>query len=213
MFELESLIKAKLIDLIVLSQKNRQPDDNPGAKLSLEITLGNDSLAYFDGQLKSFLFTKHGAADKPAQAALDGVQPVSDTPNLTGIGSKIGVMHWEQEMTGYALIIDLGLGGKRSNLEIADCTLSNWRLSFKEGGSFIAKFDAESPDVSESAFGKLAKLKSREIQILLTPPEVQDDAQQTIDDKKPPTAKAAAKPPKGKSATDEFIDRNTAAAH
>ncbi len=105
---------------------------------------------------------------------------MSDTPNLTGIGAKVGTLHWEQELTGYELVIDLGLGGKRSNLEITDCVLSNWRLTPKEGGTVVTKVDVESADVSEAAFGKLAKLKSCEMQITLAAPEV---AQQDIDHK------------------------------
>ncbi len=182
-FELENLSKCKLIDVVVLSQKNRQPDENPGAKLSIELALGNDSLAYFDGALKSFLFCKTGSSGKPAQGSLDGVPAVSDMPNLTGIGAKVGTLHWELELTGYELTIDLGLGGKRSNLEIEGCTVSNFRITPNEGGTVGVKCDVESPDVSEAAFGKLAKLKSREIQITLAAPEV---AQQDLEDEKPP---------------------------
>lgn len=174
MFELESPTKAKLLDVEVLSQKNRQPDENPGAKLPFELQLSNDMLVHFDGSLKSFLFTKNAASSDAKQGRLD--VEMSDKPNLTGIGSKIGQIHWEQELTGYTLVIDQGLGGKRSNIEISDCTLSGWKLTPKEGGSVTVKVDIESADVSESAFGKLAKLKSREISITLTPPEVvQDD--------------------------------------
>jgi len=191
-FELLTKTKTKLQDVVVLSQKNRQPDDNPGAKLSVEMSLSNDMLAFFDGSLKSFLFTKNGAvaSAKGSQAPLDGIPPVSDTPNLTPIGAKVGALHWEQEMTGYELVIDLGLGGKRSNIEIADCTLSDWRLIPKEGGSFLARFNIESEDVSEAYFGKLAKLKSREIEITLRPPEV---GQVDIEDKPAPVARKPAR--------------------
>lgn len=44
-FELETTTKAKLTDVVVLSQKNRQPDENPGAKLSFETSLSNHMLA------------------------------------------------------------------------------------------------------------------------------------------------------------------------
>lgn len=176
-FELELPTKAKLADIIVLSQKNRQPDENPGAKLSFEVEVTNDALAMFDGALRSFLYTKNGKAVKPAQGDLDGVPVVSDTPNLTGIGQRCGVLHWEHELTGYELAIDLGLGG-RSNLQIADCVLSNWRLIPKEGGTVTVKFDCESADVSEQAFGRLAKLKSREVDVVLLAPE---PAQQPLD--------------------------------
>ncbi len=172
MFELETPTKAKLVDVVVLSQKNREPGDNPGAKLSLELALTNDALAYFDGGLKSALYTKVATQTAAAQGSLEGVAPVSDTPNLTGIGAKVGQLHWELELTGYALTIDTGLGGPKSNVEIGDCVLDNFRILPKEGGTVLVRFDLESGDVTEKAFGKLATLKTREIAILLAAPEV-----------------------------------------
>lgn len=44
MIELSTTTKAKLANLEVLSQKNRQPDENPGAKLSLEMNLPPEAL-------------------------------------------------------------------------------------------------------------------------------------------------------------------------
>jgi hypothetical protein len=180
-FELLSKTKTKLLDVVVLSQKNRQPDDNPGAKLSVEMMMSNDILAFFDGNLRGFLFTKNPVAalstgrSAGKQAELEGVPAISDTPNLTSIGAHVGALHWEDESTGFTFVVDLGLGGKLSNLELGDCKLSNWRLIPKEGGTVIVRFDIESNDVSEKAFGRLAKLKSREIEVLLLPPEITQD--------------------------------------
>lgn len=184
MFDIETPTKAKLQDVVVLSQKNRNPDDNPGAKLSFELALGNDSLALFDGALKSFLFEKK--ANQSGQASLDGVDAVSDKPNLTSIGEKVGQLHWEIELTGYTLTIDAGIGGK-SNLVIEDCMLDNFRLLPKEGGTVLVRFDLESGNVAEKAFGKLATLKTREMSILLAPPEIEGQADVDDDDK--PAAK------------------------
>lgn len=95
-------------------------------------------------------------------------------PNLSVIGSKVGTLHWEAEYSGYTLIIDQGLGGP-SNLVITDCSLSNFRLTPKEGGTVVTKFDAESPDISEASFGRLAKLKSREVKMQLTAPQIEQE--------------------------------------
>lgn len=65
-FELESPTAGKLLDLVVLSQKNRQPDENPGGKISFEVTLANHVLSYFDGRLKGFLFAKNASAEAAA---------------------------------------------------------------------------------------------------------------------------------------------------
>ena len=203
MFELETPVKAKLLDVVVLSQKNRQPDDNPGAKLTLSAELAAEYLAYFDGSLRSMLFMV--AADAK-QGALDGLAGEV----LTSIGMKIGTIKWTHDLSGYTLTIDQGMGGKRSNLIIADCALSGWRITPKEGGSVLVKWNAESADVSEGAFGKLAKLKSRELQIILSAPKF-DDTQARVpgtDDKAPPKQE----PKAGKSVQEQFIERNTGGA-
>jgi len=171
MFELLNPTKAKLLDVVVLSQKNRAPDENPGAKLNFEIQLSADILAHFDGHLKGFLFTKNSGSEGAKQAALDGIPEASDMPNLTGIGMKIGKFPWNQELTGYELVIDHGMGGKKSDLVIDDGLLSNWRFTPKEGGTVIARMSFESANVTEAQFGRLAKMKSRDIEITFHPPE------------------------------------------
>ncbi len=171
MFELLAPTKAKLLDVVVLSQKNRQPDENPGAKLNFEIALAADVLDAFDPKLRVMLFMKGSGSESAKQAALDGIPAASDTPNLTGIGMKIGKFPWKQELSGYTLVIDHGMGGKKSDLEISDGMLSNWRFTPKEGGTFIAKMSYESANVTEAQFGRLAKMKSRDIEVKFLPPE------------------------------------------
>lgn len=170
MFELTEKTKAKLVDLVVLSQKNRAPGDHPGAKIVLEMALPNHALSYFDGHLKGALFTK-ASGGAPPQGDLAGVDQVSDMPSLSGIGAKVGTLRWNHELTGYELTVDQGIGGKRSDLGIEDCKLSGWKFTPKEGGTVIIKVNVESQNVSEPQFGKLANLKSRDIEILLTPPD------------------------------------------
>jgi hypothetical protein len=173
-FELETTTKAKITDVEILSQKNRAPDANPGAKLSISMDLSNDALSYFDGSLKGMLFHKSAASSKPEarQGTLDAVEPVSDLPNLTGIGAAVGSLHWALELTGYTLVLDYGMGGPRSNLELADCKLSGFKFTPKEGGTVTVQLVCETEDVAEKVFGKLATLKAREVSILLTAPEV-----------------------------------------
>ena len=172
-FEIETLSKAKITDVVVLSQKNREPDDNPGAALSFSMELANHALSYFDGSLKSFLYTKTAASSgSPAQAKLEGIEEVTDMPNLTAAGAKLGTLHWNHDLTGYTLCIDHGMGAK-SNLEIEDATLSCFRIDPKDGGTIVLGFKLEAQDVPEKVFGKLATLKNREVNILLTAPEVE----------------------------------------
>lgn len=193
------MTKMKVLDVVVLSRKNRQPDENPGVKLILQMSLPNHILIEFDPYLRGFLFTKEGAEPNP-QSGLDGVPAISDLPDLTHAGAKVGTIKWLEELTGYELVIDHGLGGKR-NISLDDCKLDGWRFTPKGGGSATVKVNVESMNMREGVFDKLAKLKSTEIQCRMTPPEV--DQQQEIDDtpRSPP-------PPAQKDATDEFIARN-----
>jgi len=106
----------------------------------------------------------------------------------------VGKLLWSHEMTGYLLEIAYGTGRKESNLNIKDSILSNWRLMPKEGGTVIARFDCESADITPETFGKLAKLKSREIEIAqLKPPEItQQDLERSAIPPAPPRKPGAA---------------------
>lgn len=201
MFELLNPTRTKIVDVVVLSQKNRQPDDNPGAKISVEQQLHNDTLGYFDGFLRSFLYTKRPGQTASTQASLEGVAPVSDTPHLTVVGAKLGWFHWELELTGYELGVGHGIGGK-SDLALADCVVSNFRFHANEGGTVDARYDIECQDASEKAFGRLAKLKSTEVDLVLRPPEA---AQGEIETSRSPIA-AWPRPPK--DATDTFVEQH-----
>jgi hypothetical protein len=171
MFELDIPTKAKITDVVVLSQKNRQVDEDPGVKLTFELTLANDALSMFDGHLKAMLFTKNGAISPRAQAELDGVTPASDLPNLTTIGKECGTIKWGHPLSGYQLAIHLGLGDNKSDIESDGCELSGVRITPSEGGTIRVKLNVEAPNVSERAFGKLAKLKSRDVELALFAPQ------------------------------------------
>ena len=215
MFHIETMAKAKLTDVEVLSQKNREPDDNPGAKLTLEMEMASSMLALFDGSLRSFLLTKAPGA----QGEIDGVEG----EQLSTIGAKIGAFAWDLEISGYTLTIDNGLGGK-SNLEVVDCSASGFRITPKPNG-FVVKFHVESEDISEAMFGKLAKLKSRDMLITLDPPEVAQQPLKGLPDGKTSKAKLDASGrspfPKGgaktdaevKGATEAFVEQHGKAAH
>lgn len=179
MFQIETATKAKVLTVEVLSQKNRQPDEDPGVKMKLELQLSNDMLAHFDGFLKGALFTKSTSSESARTAQLDGIPVVSDMPNLSKIGMKIGRFNWAEELTGYTVTIDRGLGGK-SNLVVTDGILSDWKFTPKEGGTVIARVSLESANVNGKDWGAFAKLKSRTVEILAEPPKL-DDAQQTIE--------------------------------
>lgn len=170
MFALETMTKAKLTEVAVLSQKNRAPGENPGVALNFSMMVPNGHLSMFDGSLRHFLYTKSEASSDDAQQRMD--VEVEELPNLTPAGMKLGKLHWDHELTGYGLVIDYGTGGS-SNVEISDCVLTGFTFVPKEGGSVVVDFKLESQDVSEKVFGKLATLKNLEVQITLAEPEVE----------------------------------------
>lgn len=172
-FELESPTVAKIADVIVLAEKDRQPDTNPGAGLDLAITTSNHILSSFDGHLRGMLYTKNANSSTPEQKQqpLEGVEPVSDLPNLTVIGQKLGQFGWDLELTGYTAIIDQGLGGKNSDIELTDCKLSKFSIAPREGGSVVLKLRIESPNISEKQHGQLALLKTTERPVTLAAPD------------------------------------------
>ena len=167
-FELDTATAAKMTDFDVLSDKDREPDSNPGVALQLTMLLANDSLSMFDGFLRSCLYCKNASPASGEQATI-----ATDLPNLTTIGKNIGEFGWAAEFTGYTMIFDHGLAGA-SNIELTDCKLSGWRIFPKEGGTVQYKFKVESPDVAEVIRGKLTGFKSQEVHVLFSPPEVEE---------------------------------------
>lgn len=194
MFSLPEFTKVKVLDVTVLSQKNRPAGANPGVRLNVQADLPNYILSEFDGALRTALFTKSAAAEtaKDKRQTLPGVEPISDLPNLTSIARHIRKVAWSEKLTGYDVEIDHGIGGK-SNLKLGDAALENFRFAAKEGGTVAAWWSIEVVDVPKLTMGELTMLKSREVPMMLLEPEV---LQQDLDDD-PPAPAAPAKPVKG----------------
>lgn len=171
MFELDQPTKVKITEVRVLSQKNRKIDDNPGAKISVDCLVLNDVLSTFDGHLKGVLYTKNGGAAKDPQGQLDGVQVVSDMPDLTTVGKQCGTIKWQGDMTGYTLAIDLGIGRPESNVDEDDCQITGMRITPKDGGSVRLQFHVEAPNLSDKQWPKVAHLKAREVELALFAPD------------------------------------------
>lgn len=174
MFSLNEFTKVKVLDVTVLSQKNRPPGANPGVRLNLQADLPNYVLAAFDGALRTALFTKSEASEasaKERRQTLPGVEAISDLPNLTSIARHVRKVAWSETLTGYDVEIDHGLGGK-SNLSLADAKLENWKFQAKEGGTVAAWWSVEVIDVPKLVLGELGMLKSREVPMIFREPEV-----------------------------------------
>lgn len=174
MFEILTTTTARVREIEVLSQKNRAEGENVGAKLSLEFTASNYLLTGLDGYLRGLLFGKDDKAKRAeAQAGLDGVEPVSDMPVLTNVGKRCGWITWTQDLTGYELLVSIGIAAEASNLRMTDCEITGLRFQGKEGGSCLFRCNVESPNVSARDWTIIAGLKSRDIEIThLKAPEV-----------------------------------------
>ena len=196
-FAVEELTQATIEDIDVLSQKNRPPDEGPGVKITLEMTLSNHALSALDGSLKGWLFTRSEAnAPRPLATkrkdnqteTLAGVEPISDLPNLSNIGKHVKTLKWSEEVTGLAVEIRFAT----SRLLLDDASASGFKIQPKEGGTVVVRFAIEAPNATEVVFAKLAKFKSRGIQFRITQHAPQqatlpdsEDAEQEAEDEEP----------------------------
>ena len=110
MFILEVATKARQTDMAVLSQKNRPVDSNPGVVLSFMADRPNTALTELSPSLRTKMYCKSAAA-VDTQKDLDGVEPISDLPNLTDDGQHMGEFAWKYKQTGCTLTYDYGAGG------------------------------------------------------------------------------------------------------
>jgi hypothetical protein len=151
----------------------------PAVDLSFTQDVPNTALSYFDGSLLSALY--YCSAASSGQKIIDGVDQV--LPNLRF--PKLGLpLKWDDSGKGYYLEIDYGLGPDESNIELDLCTVGEFRITPKEGGTVELKYRVQvsgSP-LTEKVCGKLASLIQQEMKIKLSPPQ----AAQTGDDEPPP---------------------------
>ncbi len=163
MFQLESLTKVSVLDVRVLSQKDRKPDELPGVQLLLQATLGAGVLAMFDGFLPGLLYRKPSGK---TQSELDGLE----TAELTVIGEHVKRMPWVYEQTGCEVTIDFGIGGG-SNLVLADVKVHRVSMRPEQTG-VVLQWTADALGLNDSTRGKLTGLKRTDVQMLLKGPEV-----------------------------------------
>ncbi len=171
-FEFPYLTKSKLVSVNVRSEKHG-PELVPAVDLKIVIDQRNDILDKFHPDLKAALYFNAQREDEQEQ--LDGIEPVTNLPNLK-FPKLDNPLKWDHVGAGYRLDIDFGLGGS-SNLVMFGCEVNNISLACKEGGTVEVSFRVQISDVAETIIGKLATLCQHEIQIILTPPEVEDVAE------------------------------------
>lgn len=176
MIEIKQAVKAKVMNVSVLSQKNRAVDENPGAKLRLKVPLSVDQLEMLaPGSTKEWF---EEVKTQPKQQALDGVEQAR-SKQLSGLGLILKKAELSTELTGYTITIVRGTGRAESNLILTDCTiLKGSAIELHETGAYWT-FNADTPNASDADWGgKLPRLKSTSQEMLLAPPVV---AQEDLD--------------------------------
>jgi hypothetical protein len=168
--ELIGKTKATLQAIDILSLKMGQTDVQPAVCLSLKVSLPNSRLAMLSPTLRDFLY-ENDTGKTNAQSALDGIEVVSDKPNLTAEASALGALHWEYEQTGCTLRIYNGVSG-HGDIKLADGTVRKLKIDPKEGGTVDHYFQFYTADVDAETIGELGILKSLERDIELTAPEI-----------------------------------------
>lgn len=199
-FSLDTMTKARVLDVRTLAAKDRKPDEPPGAQLLIAATLSSAMLAMFDGYLPGMLYRKASAGK---QGKLEGIEG----DELTSIGDHVHRMPWVYEQTGCEVVIDRGLGGKR-NITLSDCKVHRVSFAPQQGGSVKVQWTVDAPAQTDEVRGKLTGLKATDIELTIEPPTAERDAQGDVEgDTKWPFPKGGAasteKPPQ--SATTEVV--------
>ena len=156
--------KAKLSHVNPRSEKHGETLI-PALDLRLEIETGNDVLAQLDPKLPATFY-------ETRQAQLNGVPRVADNaelkfPHLDPSGK------WDEESEGYRLVLDYGLGGKNSSIELSNCKVHKIGWVSKQGGTVSISFTASSThDLTPAKVGTLGMNVQHDVYLQLDPPKV-----------------------------------------
>jgi len=146
-------------------------DDLPAADLKIDTKQPNGILSEFGSQLRDAFYWRAPTAEGD-QVGLDGVDEVSDRPNLR-CPEVAGPFDLTYEGAGYTIVIDHGLGGKKSDIEIDDCKVNHLKFEPHEGGTVTLTMRIQFA-IDEKLSGKLAMLLGREIKIdVISPSEAE----------------------------------------
>lgn len=150
-------------------------DNVPAVDVSLRLTAPNTLLDQLKGpELREALFRAVEANEEaPAQAALDGVEQLTETPLLRVEGLE--PIRLQDELTGYLVTFDIGLGRPESIVELAGAKLCDFVIEAMQGGSARISFKAKAAHVSKREIGELGVLIDSEVSVLLEPPRAQQE--------------------------------------
>lgn len=179
-FEIEDFTPVKITSVNPCSERHGPEELHPAVDLHISLTTGNNILTALDGKLLDALYTKNANADQGGQQNLEGVEEVSNLPNLKF--PLMGALKWKKDLIGYTLTVQHGMG---SDIVLTGCKVNNFTIDPKEGGSVDLKFRVQSSDVDERTLGKLGLLVQNEVDVMLLAPEAKQDGQQDIENPLP----------------------------
>ncbi len=179
-FEIEDFTPVKITSVNPRSERHGPEELHPAVDLRISLTTGNNILTALDGKLLDALYTKNANADQGGQQNLEGVEEVSNLPNLKF--PLMGALKWKKDLIGYTLTVQHGVG---SDIVLKGCKVNNFTIDPKEGGSVDLKFRVQSSDVDERTLGKLGLLVQNEVDVMLLAPEAKQDGQQDIENPLP----------------------------
>lgn len=173
--------KGKVTKVGGFTHKLGQKDTRPGAQLRLMATVANDVLDKFSPGMREFLFEKAKGSEKN-QKQLEGVEVVSDLPNLREPGVKLGALHWEDEQTGCTFIVDRAI----DPIKVGDCKVSKFKIAPKDGGTVQVFFTLTTGEIDKDVAGQLVLLNQQDIVFELTAPAPLSAKQRDVEDQDTP---------------------------
>lgn len=169
-FEIEDFTPVKITSVNPRSERHGPEELHPAVDLHISLTTGNNILTALDGKLLDTLYTKNANADQGGQQSLEGVEEVSNLPNLKF--PLMGALKWKKDLIGYTLTVQHGVG---SDIVLKGCKVNSFTIDPKEGGSVDLKFRVQSSDVDERTLGKLGLLVQNEVDVMLLAPEAKQE--------------------------------------
>ncbi len=174
--------KATIVDVDVQCLKKGQTDTTPAAAITVMAKLPNTYLNTIDktGKLREFWYEKNGQGAKE-QKQIDGVEVITDLPQLTQNGVKLGGgFKWAYAQTGCKLIIYRGVRDENA-IRLVDGTVRKVSVKCLDGGTIHLELVVFVANLDEETMGAIAVLKKQTQDIELTSPEpakqqeIQDD--------------------------------------
>lgn len=140
----------------------------PAADIKVDMAVSNDILSQFDPALKALLYRE------PHPGESDLLDQAGDTPQLTRLRfPKIkNSIQWDYELVGATVVIHNGLGGPKSDIELAECTVDKFVFDPQDGGTVHVSMRI-SCKPNEKQAGRLYELNGNAIDLTIQPPEAE----------------------------------------